>query len=422
MSSPTIRGGGTAPVADDDLATCVSCGLCLPHCPTYRVSGEESRSPRGRIAIIKAVQEQGGTYDRETAEMLNSCVQCRGCEPACPSGVPYGRIIAGAREELVRQGLAPTSRSAQRALRMGLGVLRRPRLLAVVGRVLAGLQTLRLVPKRWSPGPLPVRLGARLVSPGLVENPDVWIFTGCVMDVWMRPTHRRTADLVRAAGRTFAVPRQRGVCCGALHQHAGLVEPAAAMAAAVMASMPGDGPVLVNSAGCGAALKEYGDLVGTPEAHAFSERVRDVHEWLEPHMDEILARVARSTGTTRERPTIVVQDPCHLRHVQKSHGSVRAVLDRVADVIAIDDDGLCCGAGGAYSLLEPTLARQIRTRKIESIDAATGGRSLRVASANPGCSMFLAQAGLQVDHPVDIVVEALGLGAHDERESRSRRS
>jgi len=409
MNASQTSRGSHAPVADDDLATCVSCGLCLPHCPTYRVTGDESRSPRGRIAIIKTVQDQGGTYDRETADMLNSCIQCRGCEPACPSGVPYGRIIGGAREELVRQGLAPSRRTAQFALQMGLGVLRRPRLLALAGRLVAFLQALRVIPRRWSPGPVRVRLGSRLIATGTVTNPDVWIFTGCVMDVWMRPTHRNTAALVQAAGQTFAVPLLRGACCGALHQHAGQIERARSMARAVMASMPGEGLVLVNSAGCGAALKEYGELLGTHDAHTFSARVRDIHEWLVPFMDTILARASVSLEEMPERPVVVLQDPCHLRHVQKSHGAVRIVLDHVAEVLTIDDDGLCCGAGGAYSLMEPALASQVRARKVDAIHAATKGRPVRVASANPGCSMFLAQAGLRVDHPVDIVADVLGL-------------
>lgn len=397
----------TPPVADDDLATCVSCGLCLPHCPTYRATGEETRSPRGRIAVIKSVQDDGGIYDQESAAMLNSCIQCRGCEPACPSGVPYGRIIGRARQALVEQGLSTSSRSSSFALRIGLKALTWPRFLSVGGRLIAGAHRFHLVPQRWILGPLPVRLGRRLSS--TTTDPEVWIFTGCVMDVWMRQTHRNTAALVMATGKSFSVPQRRGACCGALHQHAGLDGEAHRLAEEVMNSMPGDQPIVVNSAGCGAALKEYGELLGTPEAHRFAERVKDIHEWLEPLMPEMCSTAGEEKKTDSKPIQVVLQDPCHLRHVQKSHTAVKKVLEHVANVITIDDDGLCCGAGGSYSLMQPALAHQVRQQKVESIRRAADGQNLIVASANPGCAMFLAQAGLTVRHPVDIVAEQLGL-------------
>lgn len=383
---------------DEDLARCVSCGLCLPHCPTFRVTGEEGRSPRGRIALIKNVQDSGGLYEPEVADMLNTCIQCRGCEPACPSGVPYGRIIAGARGALAEQGLSTRHRWSVPFLRLGLWVLTRPSLLAGTGRVVAAAQ--RIAPRRWRIGSLPVRLGRRLPHDQEI-SPDVWIVTGCVMDVWMRETHRNTAALVKATGRRYAVPR--GQCCGALHQHAGASEAGLRLARETMSAMPGDAPILVNSAGCGAAMKEYGELLGTDEARTFSSRVLDIHEWLDAHFDEI---GARASGVP---VPVIVQDPCHLRHVQKTHGAVQRVLARVSPVTTIEDDGLCCGAGGAFSVLQPGLARAVRDRKVAAIRSTPAEPGSIVASANPGCSMFLSAAGLTVRHPVDIVAEALGL-------------
>ena len=163
-----------------------------------------------------------------------------------------------------------------------------------------------------------------------------------------------------------------------------------------MASMPGDDPIVVNSAGCGAALKEYGHLLGTAEARAFSARVRDVHE--------VVAERAHLLRPRRRAGAVIVQDPCHLRHVQRTHLAVRAVLGAVATVVELDDDGLCCGAGGAYSALEPELAGEIRQRKLAAIERA--GSHL-VASANPGCSMHLEAAGVRIQHPMTIVAEAL---------------
>jgi glycolate oxidase iron-sulfur subunit len=143
-------------------------------------------------------------------------------------------------------------------------------------------------------------------------------------------------------------------------------------------------------------LKDYGHLLGTAEAQAFSERVLDVHEFVARHIDRL--QPARHLGT------VIVQDPCHLRHVQRAAQSVRAVLAAVADLVELDDEGLCCGAGGAYSVLQPQLAAEIRERKLASIARAGGGV---VASANPGCAMHLAAAGVTVAHPMDLVAEAL---------------
>jgi glycolate oxidase iron-sulfur subunit len=176
-----------------------------------------------------------------------------------------------------------------------------------------------------------------------------------------------------------------------------------------MTSMPGTSPIVVDSAGCGAALKDYGHLLGTPEAHTFSQRVLDIHEWLEPHMATIMQSRDTASIDSLIKPSVIVQDPCHLRHVQKTHLAVRSILSPVVNLIELDDDGLCCGAGGAYSVVEPELAGQIRDRKVSNIRAKSPTANTLVASANPGCLMHLQAAGLVVKHPVDILAEALGL-------------
>jgi len=221
-----------------------------------------------------------------------------------------------------------------------------------------------------------------------------------VMDAWQRETHRATVDVLAAVGVTVQIPRRGGGCCGALHTHAGLTRQSRSMAHAVMASMPGDAPIIVNSAGCGAAMKEYGHLLGTPEAAAFSKRVVDAQEFVAQRIDRLAPK--------RRAGAVIVQDPCHQRHVQKVHQHTRTVLGAVADVVELDDDGLCCGAGGAYSALQPELAGDIRDRKLAAVERATrrSGATV-VASANPGCAMHLAAAGLTVRHPMDIVAEAI---------------
>ena len=401
---PTMAGRMSSPARTplrldaQDLASCVACGLCLPHCPTFRVTGEESLSPRGRIDAMRAVERDGAPVDDQFVEFMETCVQCRGCETACPSNVPFGSLM-----EDTRTALAEHGETTPWWQRVGLRSLGNHRLVLAGSSVLAVAQRLGLVPRRLG---VP-RLALRRSPPLQATGNDVWLFTGCVMDAWQRETHRNTAALIAASGATFAVPGSGGACCGALHTHAGLHADAVSLAERVMASMPGDAPVLVNSAGCGAAMKDYGTLVGTPEAERFADRVLDVHEWLAERLDRLPTPIG-------PRFDVIVQDPCHLRHVQQAHQPVRAVLGHVADVVELDDAGLCCGAGGAYSALQPDLASEIRNRKLEAIGRARNRSTATVVvSANPGCSMHLAGVlapeAMAVRHPVDVVAEALGL-------------
>jgi len=202
-----------------------------------------------------------------------------------------------------------------------------------------------------------------------------------------------------AAGARPGLPGRGADCCGALHVHAGREEEARRLARRVIAALPGDAPVVVDSAGCGAVMKDYGRLLDTDEARAFAGRVRDFSEWLaaRPRRPPV-----RATGTR-----VVVQDPCHLRHVQRAAGAVGDVLGRAYELAETDDDGLCCGAGGAYNALQPALSGEIRDRKVDAIRRAADGAEPLVASANPGCAMHLAAAGLAVRHPADLLAAAL---------------
>ena len=378
-------------VVDDELASCVGCGLCLPHCPTFRVTGEEALSPRGRIAAMRAVHWDGAPPDRPFVHFMETCVQCRGCEPACPSGVPFGRLMEGTRDTLARH-----HRMTPRWQRAAFWSLGHHALVLAGSSALAVAQRLRLVPRRLGLPPLPLRR-SRLRSSG----DDVWLFTGCVMDAWLRPTHAATLKVIEATGAGVRLPGGGADCCGALHTHAGLTRQARRLARRVMRAFPGDAPILVNSAGCGAALKDYGHLLGTSEAGAFAARVLDIHEWLADRLDLL-------PPAPRRLAPVIVQDPCHLRHVQRSTTAVRAVLAHVADVVELDDEGLCCGAGGAYSALEPELAGAIRQRKVEAVARATARTGARVvASANPGCAIHLRAAGLIVRHPVNLLAQGI---------------
>jgi len=388
------------PLVEDDLASCVSCGLCLPHCPTFRVTGEERYSPRGRIEAIRQVHRDQQPADASFVDMMDTCVQCRGCETACPSGVPFGRLM-----EAARSGLAANTRYQPWYRRLGYRVLGHHRVIVAGSRLLAVAQRSRLVPSRrlGLPERLPLRVPALTPDAAPVGAPTVWLYTGCVMDAWQRHVHAAALAVLGAMGVAVTLPQpvRGGGCCGALATHAGLTDIAAGQATATMQAFPGDAPILVDSAGCGAQLKDLGHLLGTDAGRAFAARVFDLSEWIAANAD----RLPAPSGGARRGP-VAVQDPCHLRHVQRVHLPVRAVLRPYVELVELDDEGLCCGAGGAYSVLQPELSGDIRRRKLDAI--ARSGAST-VASANPGCSMHLAAAGLDVRHPVELLAEALGV-------------
>jgi glycolate oxidase iron-sulfur subunit len=337
--------------------------------------------------------DAGAPADAAFAELMQTCVQCRACETACPAGVPFGRLMEGAREIIADRHVPRWQRLAYRLL----GYHR----LLVAGTVLgAVIQRLRLVPpplrRRLSLPRLPLRQ-----RPLVATGNDVWLFTGCVMDAWQRPVHEASIAVLHAMGVGVALPGPGAACCGALHVHAGLRSQGRRLARRVIAAFPGDSPILVDSAGCGAALKDFGHLLGDTVSRRFAARVFDIHEWIAAHPDRLPGPAPHGS-----RLRIAVQDPCHLRHVQRAEAHVRTVLGPYGDLLELPDEGRCCGAGGAYSALQPALASAIRAQKVAAIDSV--GADV-VASANPGCALWLAGAGVPVHHPMELVAKAAGL-------------
>ncbi|MDA8310966.1 MAG: (Fe-S)-binding protein [Actinomycetota bacterium] len=398
-----------------ELSRCVQCGLCLPSCPTFRVTGDESQSPRGRIALMRAVEHDGAPLSPPVLRAFETCVQCRGCETACPSAVPFGHLMARTRAALVDRRL-----SVPWPLRAAYAGLGHPALVRSGARAIAFGQRLHLIPASLGVPRLALRQ-----PPLAAFGHDVHLFTGCVMDACQRDVHRDTLALLAAAGSGATPTGDRVPCCGALHLHAGLAAQARQLAAEAVRAL-GDGrPVLVNSAGCGAMLKECGTLLGSAEAGAFSKRVFDVAEWLVP-------RLANLPEVSPLDLRVAVLDPCHLRHAQRTHTATRDLLTPfVRELVELDDDGLCCGAGGAYALVERREARAIRDRKLASIARSSPDV---VVAANPGCAMHLAAGGLDVLHPVTLVARALAgappqsrpggtgpVGNRGSREARDRR-
>lgn len=372
----------------DELNACVQCGLCLPHCPTYRVTGDETMSPRGRIQLMREVQDNDAPLTDDVLHSFDTCVQCRGCETACPSGVNYGHLMESTRETLADDGVI-----TPRWQRIGLKSLAQPKVLHAGTTALSIAGKLNLVPKRLGlPDDLPLRQ-----EPLEASGDDVYLFTGCVMDAMQREVHAAGQRVIEAAGFGVRPTGDAAPCCGALHTHAGLADDARNLARNMMTTLD-QRPLLVDSAGCGASMKDYGHLVGTAEAASFAANVFDIQEWLVDQVDKLPSVEPLDL-------VVAIQDPCHLRHVQRVHAATRTVLAPfVREIVELDDEGLCCGAGGAFSVLNPELAGDIRDRKVAAIDRVA---PQAVASANPGCSMHLSAAGVPTIHPMQLIDAAL---------------
>ena len=402
----------------DGLRACVHCGICLPQCPTYRVLGQEMDSPRGRVYLMRAAAEGRIGLTPGLARHLDLCLGCRGCETACPSGVPFGQLLEAARDQLERHGVhAPDSDHATRRwaletfpyparlapLLWGLRLYQASGLQALVraSGVLAPWKKLRsmeaLLPTVSPAAPLPEYISARGKSKGRAG-----FLTGCVQRFLYGDVNERTARLLSAAGWDVVVPPSQG-CCGALHLHAGRLDDFRAMASRLIAVFGEVVDVVVtNAAGCGSALKEYGHWLPGEASEAFSGKVRDISEVL----------VESDLPLGELTLTVAYHDACHLVHGQKVRAQPRELLRRIPGLTVVDikDSDLCCGSAGIYNLTEPDMARTLGRMKVERI-RETGARV--VAAGNPGCLIQIAGHAramgveLEVVHPVDLLARAL---------------
>jgi len=396
------------------ISRCVHCGLCLPTCPTFAELGVEMDSPRGRIRLMKSVWD--GRIDVASDgfdEHMYKCLDCRACETACPSGVEFGKLMEGARsqveaarrralpERLVRWivfhqlithpgRLAAFARLGHLTKRFGgRWILRRIGL----GRLAA---LLSLVP---DDAPTSAALPARLAAQGKVRG-RVALFTGCVMRAAFAATNAATARVLARNGIEVLVPATQ-TCCGALHAHAGERADARALAKrniGDLEALPVDAFV-VNAAGCGANLKEYGwllkdDPAWAERAQRFSARVRDASEYL--------AGVGLSSPPGTLNVCAAYDDPCHLLHGQKIKEQPRALLAAIPGLtlVPLGEADWCCGSAGTYNVTQPELAARLGHRKAEHV--ARSGADL-VVTANPGCQMQIAAALRDAGSPVAVV-------------------
>jgi glycolate oxidase iron-sulfur subunit len=391
------------------LDPCVHCGFCLPACPTYLATGDEADSPRGRIVLMRALERgEIAPDDPALGQHLDACLGCRGCEPVCPSGVGYGRGLEAARELLME------ARGLPALARLTLWVFQAPWRWQMLFGTARGVREAGLARRLAGPGRMGFAMGMVAATraseashhgsapkPLSSDGPTVCIFVGCVMDSLFSHVHRATQRTLEANGyRVVEINGQ--TCCGALHEHAGDRATATMLAEAnVRAFANSAGAIVVNSAGCGALLKDYGHLLDTPEARAFAARVKDV--------SELLAERGPRAGARLEMD-VAYDAPCHLQHAQRVHEQPLAVLRAIPGLRLQMLPGFdrCCGSAGIYGLLQPELSREVLLDKIKTI-AGADPRPQVIATGNPGCLMQIgagclaAGLAIEVRHPVELL-------------------
>ncbi len=426
--TPTTRGFvGRDKPEERIIQSCIHCGLCLPYCPTYLETGNETSSPRGRIHLIEAVAD-GRLSVTEPAFVgqMYQCLDCRACEDVCPSGVEYGKLVETARTQIER---ADPGSPAKRGIRWllfrqlfgnmllfrlfsrllyfyqhfgiqwlarRLGILRLLRLQEMEG-LLPKIPAYFLVPERQKHTPS---------SSFTQEETRVALFAGCIMSTAFAETDRATMRVLQATGCTVVVPQHQG-CCGALTVHAGDMDAARVMARRnIDAFERSDATYIINNAaGCGAALKEYAHLLHDDPLYAeraahFSAQVRDISEFL-----------ATRQFIVPLRPfplKVTYQEPCHLVHAQRISSQPRELLRRIPDLelTEMEEAAVCCGSAGIYNVTQPIMSHQLQDRKLTHVAETQADI---VVTANPGCFLQL-QSGLQrtsspmrVMHIVDLL-------------------
>jgi glycolate oxidase iron-sulfur subunit len=385
---------------DDDLATCVHCGLCLDACPTFRVTGLETESPRGRLYLMTQWKRGTMPFDEEQVRHIDLCLGCRTCEAVCPSGVPYGRIIEAGRAEVERlRRPAPKRVLSKVALRQ---LLAHPARLRAAGTVTRVAQTLKLTSVVRSGRQLPrlrpqFRRPAGNIAPAIGQRKyRVAFLVGCVMPILYPESHEAAVKLLQLAGcEVWFPPGER--CCGALFAHNGDLESADRLRDANTSTyLAGTFDALVvDSAGCGAHLKDfYPGLKG---------RVKDITEWL--------AEVGLPAPRKDVRLRVTYQDACHLAHAQRIKKQPRDLIRSLPGIefVEMRHPEICCGAAGLYSTLEPTMSSRILQEKLADLSRTSADV---VVTANPGCQMQLGSglrangSKMRVEHITELLAKA----------------
>jgi len=407
------------------IEDCVHCGFCLSACPTYRETGNELDSPRGRIYLMKTASEGKIPMSGSLVKHLDLCLGCLACEPACPSGVRYGRLIEAGRSQIERRYERPLPQRVQRSLIFSLFPYPgRLRLLLPLFYLYQKLGIRSLIEstgilKSVSPGlarmeemlpevisPLVPRALPEVVPARGVKRFRVALLTGCVQSVFFPDTNEATVRVLAENGCEVIIPQNQG-CCGALSVHSGRLSEGRDFARHLIRSFDAleVDAIIVNSAGCGSTMKEYGDLlehdpVFAEPARRIGEKTKDVMEFLG---DVGLAGELKPLALK-----ITYQDACHLAHAQRIKEQPRSVLGQIPglELTELPESELCCGSAGIYNMVEPDMSRGLLDRKIGHVKE-TGAECL--VAGNPGCLLQikkgLKQHGLDIEtaHPVELL-------------------
>jgi glycolate oxidase iron-sulfur subunit len=422
---------------------CVHCGFCLPACPTYVLWGEEMDSPRGRIYMMKKAVEGESGLDARFRTHMDNCLGCMACMTACPSGVQYNKLIEPTRSQIERN--VPRSLGERLIRWLIFATFPHPVRLRVLAVPLfmyqkSGLRWLvrktgvtRFLPKRLEAmeallPDVPVRVSARPLTsmrPAGAPRRRVGMLSGCVQQVFFPHVNAATARVLAAEGCEVMVPRGQP-CCGALMLHSGLEDVAAALAKKMITAFEAANveTVVINSAGCGSTMKEYGyllrdDPAWAERAAAFSAKCRDI--------SEVLCELEPQAPRHPLRLRVAYHDACHLQHAQGVREQPRRLLAGIPDleVAEIPEASLCCGSAGIFNLLQPETAGQLGDRKVENLLST---EAEAVVSANPGCLLQLMyglrRRGLKsmpAFHMVELLDASIrGISSEDLLQSSSR--
>ena len=423
---------GQSPPDSKLIDACVHCGFCLSTCPSYRVLGTEMDSPRGRIYLMNAINDGQAPLTATTSQHFDSCLGCLACTTACPSGVRYDRLLSQTRPQVERNVPRSLLDRAFRTLlfqifpypnrlrlllpglylyqRLGLRTLvRKTGLLKGVPRLEAMESVLPTVP-----GDAFIDLIPAVVPAQGYRRYRVGMFLGCVQRLMFSRVNQATARLLSANGCEVVVPNAQG-CCGALPAHQGQEDQAQAIARQTIDAFDGQDLdyYVINAAGCGHTLKEYGEILKDDPAYrdraiAFSAKVRDVHEFLAEVGLKAPLQPLLESGDGDASLAIVYQDACHLLHGQKIANAPRQLLRQIPGVTLREpmDAALCCGSAGVYNLLQPDIADDLGRQKVENLTATAADL---IASPNPGCSLQIQKhletqgKSVSVFHPVELL-------------------
>jgi glycolate oxidase iron-sulfur subunit len=392
---------------------CVHCGFCLESCPTYVLWAQEADSPRGRIVLIDEGLNSSESLTDEMVSHFDSCLGCMACVTSCPSGVQYDRLIERVRPQIER---AHERSTAERALRLLLfETLPHPRRLRALAPMLAAARRLgaehlperlailaKVAPRVPARRTRAIKLPERTPAAGQ-QRGRVALLLGCVQRIFYPQVHQATIATLAAEGFEVLAPAAPD-CCGALELHGGEEQPAIARAQATITELGELGHldyVVVNAAGCGSAMKDYGDLLETEPARRFSERVRDV--------TELLGSVPRRANRGPVPIRVAYHDACHLAHAQRVRDQPRELLGEIPGLELLEvpaERDICCGSAGIYNLVQPQAAAELGARKARHL-LQTGAHA--IAAGNPGCAaqldLHLRELGhpLPIYHPVELV-------------------